>query len=224
MVKQTRNPRRKSSKSIISRVKKLERHANATETKRHTTEFNEVSVPQTLQTTTIPVINDMTVGDTAANIDGAQYALTGIAYRFLVHNQTSVDLIYRMAIVRVKVGSALSTTGESLFLQGSGNGLDFDSASAAQRYILPLNRRKYDVIFERMLKVGKTNSTYTNQVNNNFIIKGYKRFANKKETMNSSGNPDTKYQLVAWVVDANLDGNLCSIEQTGQTVFYFKDN
>lgn len=210
--------------NLNKRLKNCESNIRAEETKRYVTEYSEEGVQTILTTGTTQVINDMVRGDLARNLDGSQYSLTGIGYRFLVHNQGAVDCIYRMCLVRIDTGSALTTTGESLFMQSNGDGLNFSSATESQKYYLPLNRRKYDVIFERSFKVGKSNATYTSQYNNNFIIKGYRRFKNKKETLNSNGVPDTKYQLLMWAIDANLDGNIVTLEQSGQTVFYYKDN
>lgn len=212
-----------SKKSLANRVKALESNVNSQETKRHVTVYNEASVPNTTALTIFNTINSMTTGDGADNVDGRQYALTGIAYKFLVHNQTAVDQLFRMCIIRTG-NQTITSAGESLFLGAQSNGLNFSSATETQKYYLPLNRRKYDVIFEDTFVLGKSNAGSTQQYFNNKICNGYKRFKNKKESMNASGSPDTRYYFLAWNVDANMDANSCELELSGQTTVYFHDN
>lgn len=216
---------RKSKKAMSNskRIQRLESKVNSAETKIKMTEFNEDTIETLLTSNGIPVINDMTQGDVGNTVDGSQYSLTGISYNFLVHNQTAVDCTFRFCIIRIENTAALSTTGESLFLQPNGNGLNFNSASATQRFYLPINHRKYDIIFQDRVKIGKSNSSSTSQYDNNQLINGYKKYKNKKESLNSSGNPDTKYQFLAWTIDNNFDNNLPQIELTGTTKFYFQD-
>jgi len=217
-------PKTKTKKpSQEKRLKKLEKKVNSAETKCLMKEFNELTVETILTTPGLPVINLITQGLAGDQISGSQYALTGIAYNFLIHNQTAVDCTFRFCIIRIENTAQLSTTGESLFLQPNGNGLNFTGASATQRFYLPVNHRKYDVIFQDRIKMGKSNSSSTSQYDNNQMIKGYKKYNSKKETINVSGSPDTKYQFIAWCVDNNFDGNLPTLELTGVTKFYFQD-
>uniref|UniRef100_UPI00404AEC7E hypothetical protein n=2 Tax=Pseudomonadati TaxID=3379134 RepID=UPI00404AEC7E len=104
-------------------------------------------------------------------------------------------------------------------------GLDFSSSSEYQRFYLPFNTKRYDVILNRRIKVGGNNQTYTENFDANKIIKGYKSFKNRKEYVNtSSGQMDTNYFLVAFLVPTNMDGTSMTVEMTGETCVYYKDN
>lgn len=215
----------KGSSDLEKRVKKLEGSVRAEETKRKFTQFNEVAITNSA---TLPVwtqINNLSQGDAANNIEGVSYALTGISMKFLLHNTTSNPCVVRCAIIRLKSGQTISSIGESLLTGSAQLGLDFSSASEYQRYYLPINTKRYDVIMQRTIKLGAKNSTYTEQFTCNKLIKGYKRFNNRKEfTNNSSGSMDTNYYFVSWLVDSAMDTNTITVELTGETCFYFKDN
>lgn len=145
--------------------------------------------------------------------------------KFLLHNTTSNPCVVRCAIIRLKSGQTISSIGESLLTGSAQLGLDFSSASEYQRYYLPINTKRYDVIMQRTIKLGAKNSTYTEQFTCNKLIKGYKRFNNRKEfTNNSSGSMDTNYYFVSWLVDSAMDTNTITVELTGETCFYYKDN
>lgn len=216
--------RRRKPNTLLKRVRMLESSVKAEETKKHNTAYGEATVSANpggpLQLNN--VINDLVKSTSANGIDGTEYALTGIAQKWFIHNQTAVDLIYRTCIIRSK--EAISGAGDQLFLSLNGEGLNYQSASEAQKIYLTLNHKKYDIIFEDMIKVGKSNASATSQYDNNQFIKGYKRFNNKKESINIDGDPNDRYYLIAWVVDANLDDNACDIELSGMTTFYYKDN
>ena len=220
---------RKKGNSLTQRVKKLESSVRSEETKKHLTPYGEVSITANTSTSTggsIPLlnlINNMELGVDGNDVSGTSYALTGIAQKWFVHNQTAVDSLFRIAIVRSK-DVITSATGEDLFLGFTGVGQDFVESSESQKYYLPLNNRKYDIIMDDTIKIGKSNSSSTSQYDNNQFIKGYKRFSNRKEFMNATTDPDTKYYLMAWCIDANLDHNASILELSGTTTFYYKDN
>ena len=219
-----RTTRKKTNNTLLKRVKMLESSMKAEETKKHFTAYGEQSVPATpgANVPFINVINDLVQATDADGVDGVKYALTGIAQKWFIHNQTAVDLLFRTCVIRSK--STIGGSGEDLFLSLQGEGLNFSSASESQKIYLNINHQKYDVIFEDMIKVGKSNASGTSQYDNNQFIRGYKRFKNKVETIDGDGLPNTRYYLLAWVVDANLDNNACSVELSGMTTFYYKDN
>lgn len=212
-------------RSLNKRLKNVESNVRAEETKKFYLPQNETQLLSTSgPLTMLNVINPMIQGDLASNIDGVSYSLRGIAMRFLVHNTTGTAAIVRIAVVRAKSGFNMTTQGESLLLGTAQNGLDYAGANEYQRYYCPINTKKYDVIMQRTFKLGAKNSTYTSNIDSNKIIRGYKSFKNRKEFVNAAGNPDTPYYIVGWCVDTNMDFTPISIEVTGETTFYYKDN
>lgn len=218
--------RKKQSNSLVRRIKDLESSVRAEETKKKYTSINEANIA--LQTAGLPIwskINAISQGNTANTLTGASYVNRGISYKFLVHNTSGEPAIFRMAILRLKSGVDMDVSGTDLFTGSAGLGLDFSSASDPQRMYLSFNRKKFDVILEEYLKVGAKNSIYTEQFNSNQIIKGYKPFKNRKEFVDTStGGMDTNYYIIAFAVPAALDQNTGTLEMTGETVVYYKDN
>lgn len=214
-----------ATNNLNARLRNVESNIRAEETKKYYAQQNETQlVAQSPTLTMLNVINGINQGDSAYNLDGISYSLRGIAMKFLVHNTTGVTAIARIAIIRCKSGQTLSTQGEDLLTGSAQNGLDFSSATEYQRYYCPLNRKKYDVIMERTFKIGAKNSVGTSNYDCNQLIRGYKRYKNRKEYMNSNGDPDTKYYILGWCVDTNMDNSAITLEVTGETTFYYKDN
>ena len=170
------------------------------------------------------VINGMGQGNSANTLDGLSYNLRGIAMKFLVHNTSGVTAIVRLAIIRAKSGQTISTIGEELLTGSAQVGLDYSSATEYQRYYCPINTKKYDVIMQRTFKIGAKNTVGTSNYDCNKLIKGYKPFKNKKEYLNASGDPDTNYYIVGWCIDTNMDNSAITLEVTGETTVYYKDN
>jgi|UniRef100_UPI0040472A70 hypothetical protein len=218
--------RMENIRQIDKRVKALEIDKSKEETKKRYTQFNEVIVNNS--SATLPVwtpINQISQGDSANTVDGISYTLTGIAMKFLLHNNTGTAGIVRLAIIRLKSGQTMTSIGENLFTGSNSLGLDFNSATEQQRYYLPINTKRYDVIMQRTIKIGALNSTYTDNFDANKLVKGYKSYKGRKEFTNtSSGGMDTNYYLVGWSVDTALDTNSFNVELTGETTVYFKDN
>jgi len=168
-------------RAIDKRVKNLESNVRAQETKKFYVQQSETPLyTNTNALSCLNQINGMLQADGANAIDGVSYSLTGIRMKFLLHNTSSNPTLVRIAIIRLKSGQTISTTGESLFVGSASNGLDYASSTEQQRYYLPLNRNRYDVIFDKTVKVGAKNSTYTNNFTSNQMIDEYKRFKNKK--------------------------------------------
>lgn len=217
--------KKRKTESLEGRVRQLESNVRAEETKKHYQPQNETQlVAQSGSLTMLNVINSLPQGDNASSIDGISYSLRGIAMKFLVHNTSGVTAIVRLAVIRAKSGQTISTAGEDLLTGAQQNGLDYGSATEYQRYYCPINTKKYDVIMQRTFKLGAKNTVGTSNYDCNKLIRGYKRFNNRKEFINSSGDPDTKYYVVGWCVDTNMDNSAITIEVTGETIFYYKDN
>ena len=212
-------------RNIEKRVKQVESNVRAQETKKHYHQLNEKVLTNNVTLQQFDQINTINQGDAANSVDGNSYALTGIGGKFLIHNTTNRPVLMRVAVVRLKSGQTMTQGGESLFTGSAGLGLDFSSASENQKYYLPFNTKKYDIVYAKDVKVGGKNSGSTNDFTSNQIIKFYKSYKNKKEFINtSSGGMDTSYRLIMFPVDVGMDGNTLNIEVTGQTTFYFKDN
>lgn len=224
--KKRRSNKSKPNTGLVKRVKNIESLLRAEETKKKYEPFNEV--PMQIQASNLPIwtlINSIQPGDGGNNIQGVSYINQGIAYRFLVHNTSSTPCIFRMAILRLKSGQVLDATGPDLFTGTAGLGISFSSTSEQQRYYYPFNRKKYDVILEDNVKLGAKNSLYTEQFSSNQIISGYKPFKNRKEFIDDSiGNMNTSYYLVAFCVASAMDGDTGTVELTGHTTMYYKDN
>lgn len=216
---------KKRKTDLEGRVRQLESNVRAEETKKFYLNQNETQLVSTASSLTmLNVINPLNYGDNANTLDGISYNARGIAMKFLVHNTSGVAAIARIAIVRAKSGQTITTAGEDLLTGTAQQGLDYDAASEYQRYYCPINRKKYDVIMERTFKIGAKNSVGTANYDCNKLVRGYKRFNNRKEFLNSSGSPDTKYYIVGWCVDTNMDFSPITLEVTGETIFYYKDN
>lgn len=212
-------------KNFDKRLKNVESNIKAEETKKFYLNQNETQLQSTAAALTmLNVINPITYGDGANRLDGVSYSLRGIAMKFLVHNTSGVSAIVRLAIIRLKSGQTMTTDGEDLLTGTAQQGLDYLSASEYQRYYCPINRKRYDVIMERTFKLGAKNSVGTSNYDCNKLVKGYKSFKNRKEYINASGDPDTKYYIVGWAIDTNMDFTPLTIEVTGETCFYYKDN
>ena len=217
--------RKQTLRSLNMRLKDVESNIKAEETKKLYTAQNETQLVSTSPTVSmLSVINALVQGDKSRNVSGVSYNLQGIGMKFLAHNTSGTPAIIRMAVIRVKSGAALTVSGEDLLTGNASNGLDFSSATEYQRYYCPINRNKYDVVLERTFKIGAKNTTYTSNLDCNKLIRGYKRYKNRKEFINADGEPDTKYVLVGWCVDTNMDNNAITVEITGETVLYYKDN
>lgn len=212
-------------RAIDKRVKSIESNVRAQETKKHYHQLNEKVLTNSLTLQQFDQINTINQGDGANSVDGNSYALTGIAGKFLIHNTSNKAVLFRVAVIRIKSGGTMTAGGESLFTGSAGLGLDFSSASETQKYYLPFNTKKYDIIFSKDFKVGGKNSGSTDDFRSNQILKFYKEYKNRKEHINtSSGSMDTSYRLIMFPVDVGMDGNTLNVEVTGQTTFYFKDN
>lgn len=212
-------------RSLNKRLKDVESNIRAEETKKFYLNQNETQLVSTsVPLTMLNVINPLNYGDNANTLDGISYSARGIAMKFLVHNTSGVAAIVRIAIIRAKSGQTITTAGEDILTGTAQQGLDYDAASEYQRYYCPLNRKKYDVIMERTFKIGAKNSVGTSNYDCNKLIRGYTRFKNRKEFLNSSGEPDTKYYILGWAIDTNMDFTPLTIEVTGETCFYYKDN
>lgn len=218
--------RKSNNMTLEKRIRDLESAVRVEETKKKYTLFNEVVLQ--LQSANLPVwtlINELTPGDGANNINGVSYINRGISYKFLIHNTSSEPCIFRMAVIRAKSGQVFDATGPDLFTGTAGLGIDFSSTTEQQRYYYPFNRKKYDIIHEEKVKLGAKNSVYTEQNSSNELIKGYKAFKNRKEFIDSNvGNMNTNYYLIAFCVPSAMDGNTGSLEMTGESVMYYKDN
>lgn len=224
--RQVNKSRTNVNASLVKRVKDIESLIKAEETKKKYEVFNEVTIQ--IQSSNLPIwtlINSIQPGDAANNLNGISYINQGISYKFLVHNTSGVPCVFRMAILRLKSGQELDATGPDLFTGTASLGIDFSSTTEQQRYYYPFNTKKYDVILQDNVKLGAKNSLYTEQFSSNQIISGYKPFKNRKEFIDDSlGGMNTSYYLVAFCVPAAMDGDAGSVELTGQTVMYYKDN
>jgi len=227
-IKKTNKKTFRKPNTLNKRVKALESNMKAEETKRHVTPYGEAVITAntsssggTLQMFTL--LNDMNQGDGANSIDGVEYSLTGIKTKWFVHNSTGVENLFRIAVIRTK-NLTITANGQDLFLDAVSNGLDFADASESQKLYLPLNHKKYDIIFEDMIKLGKSTGSSTSRFNTMAFINNYRRYANRKESIDGATNPNTRYYLVAWVVDGALDLQATNVELSGHATFYYKDN
>jgi phosphoribosyl-AMP cyclohydrolase len=131
-----------------------------------------------------------------------------------------------MVLIRVKSNASFTTVGEDLFLGSASLGTNYNSTSSAQRYFLPFNTHKYDVLYQKDLILGAKNATGTSQYTANRIVKFYKRFKNRKEYIDASSGSvmNTSYRMIIFPVDCAMDANSLNVEVTGHTIFYYKDN
>ena len=83
-------------------------------------------------------------------------------------------------------------------------GKDYSSTSEQERFFLPINTKKQDVIFQQTVNVASKSGS--DQTRWNKIVSKYKRQKNKKEFINSvNGEMHTTSYLVAWGVTPAMD-------------------
>lgn len=208
---------------LINRVKKVETLVN----QRETHKMHQYIQESTMQYSTnqlqlrVRMIN-MARGDQAFQMTGSEVNLTGLAYRYFVHNKTSSPTYLRIAVIRMNNGTTISNNGEDLFIK-SGDGYDFQNTSESEKIYLPLNRNKYNVVHEEVRKIGGLNTTYTDNFRANQIVKFYKKYNGSKLTFDTSGNSNDNFYIVGWLVDPALDLNSVSVELTGSLCVYYTD-
>lgn len=215
-------------RNIDKRLKNVEKEINTQEIKRFFSTIDEYGVT-TSQISGIQawLINNLSNGTGNEQLIGRQYQLTGLGFRMLCHNPaTNARALVRCCIVRTSSDQTLGgSNGTDFFLHSSGGsetGLDFINASSYQRYYLPINHRKYDVVFQKTFQLGPNTSDGTPDANK--IVSFWKKYKNRKETVDSNSNPNSRYYFIIWAIDPTFDNLTFDIEMTNRLKFYYKDN
>lgn len=165
---------------------------------------------------------NMSKGDGSFQMTGNEVNLTGLAFRYFLHNKTAFEAYFRIAVIRMANGTTLSNNGEDIFIK-SGDGLDFQSSTESEKLYLPLNRNKYNIVHEEVRKIGALNSTYTDNFRANQIVKFYKRYNGAKLTFDTNGNANDNFYIVGWLVDPRMDLSAVSVEISGSLCVYYTD-
>lgn len=126
------------------------------ETHKNTDFLNEASLNSV---STTPSYYDsafkLTQGDTYRDRTGHKVKAVGIKIRGLLHNNWSSPMWVRFLVLINKRGTADTdyTTGTSLFEDNTGN-VNFGSTTGNQALIARINREKYTVLRDRIIKLG----------------------------------------------------------------------
>ncbi len=228
MSSKTKTKTKKTKSQLEKRVSHLEAQQNKVETKRKLRTFDQVKWDtDATNLVNLYTMNLLARGTGDDQMIGDSVNLKALAYKVLLHNNDDKAVYVRMAIIRTKDVSGMDITGSEFFKKPDGDYINFANASVTQKFYLPINSDRCDVIDHRIVKLGSRNSTYTNQYESNQICKFYKEYKNGRRVgFISDGTPSEKYFFVFWGMLAGMDGsstNKAEIEITGNTTFYYHD-
>jgi len=213
------------AKSTDKRLSALEKKSRAIETKKCHQSINELNMAYSTNQLGLRIrMLNMVGGDQSFKMTGNQVNLTGIAFRYFIHNKTSYATYFRVAVIRMKNGTTLTNNGEKLFIN-NGDGFDFDDSTEQQKIYLPLNHNRYNIVYEEIKKVGGTNNTYTDNFRSNQKVKFYKKYGGSPISFDSDGNSNDNFYIVAWLVDAAMDSGTANnaVEVSGNCCVYYTD-
>lgn len=215
-------------RNIDKRLKNVEKETKNQEIKRFFSTIDEYTIT-TSQISGIQawLINNLSNGTGNEQLIGRQYQLHGIGFRMLLHNTAlNARALVRCCIIRTSSDQNLGgTNGTDFFLHSSGGsetGLDFINASSYQRYYLPINHRKYDVIYQKTFRLGP--NAVDGTPDGNKLVSFFKKYKGKKETVDANSAPNNRYYFVIWAVDPSFDNLTFDVEMTNRLAFYYKDN
>lgn len=184
------------------------------------------------------ICNDLNLGLNKDQMRGTSVSMTGIGFRYLLHNTSQYATMVRILLIKTKYGEELTENGEDLFLSDVGYGYPYTSTSSynsqnelqlneRQRFYLRSNRHKYNIIYDKthILDAKSAGSNSTTSIRSNKIVKFFKPYKDQKITFDGDGHPNTKYYIAMFPIDCGMDGQQINqaIEVTGSTTFYYKD-
>lgn len=224
----SKSNKKSKTSGLEKRVSHLEAQQNNVETKRYIRSFDQSKQDtDTVNITNLTTLNLIGRGTGDNQMIGDSVTLKAIGYKLLLHNNDDKGVYVRVAIIRTKDNAGMTSTGPQFFKNTDGNFIDFSSASVTQKFYLPINTSRVDVIDHKLIQLGAKNSTYTNQFDCNKVCKFYKEYKNgRKIPFIADGNPSERYYLVYWSMLAGMDGsstNKAEIELTGNTTVYYHD-
>jgi hypothetical protein len=225
----SKSKKKSKTSGLEKRVSHLEAQQGKIETKRYLRTFDAIQWnSDTTNLVNLYTMNLMGRGTGDNQMIGDSVNLKALGYKVLLHNNEDDKAVYvRMAIIRTKDVSGMDVTGSQFFKKPDGDKLDFSDATVTQKFYLPINTDRCDVVDHKLIKLGARNTTYTNQFESNQIVKFYKEYKNGRRVgYIADGTPSEKYFLVFWGILAGMGGsttNQAQIEITGNTTFYYHD-
>lgn len=246
-----RKTKAKTTKQLTKDVNTLLSNLKSQEVMKHFTFENETEIAPAGTTEQqaggtereLPILeltNALNLGLETDEMQGNSVSMTGIGFRYLLHNTSAYATMVRVLLVKTKDGQAITGAGEDLFLSDTGYGYNYYETSAGssaggnllinekQRFYLRSNRHKYNIVYDKthILDAKQVGSNSTTSIKSNKIIKFFKSYKNQKVTFDSDGNPNTRYYLIMFPIDCGMDGISTnqSIEVTGSTTFYYLDH
>lgn len=217
---------KKKQMSNTKRIDMLEREVKKIDLKRKSTTKSEVAF--NTNTTNIPIfelLNGISRGTGDNQMIGDTLFLRGINYKFLLHsNSTDKAQLIRFCIIKSQ--NTITNVGEQFFINTDGDAVDFDTTTEQQKFVFSLNTRKYDVVLQKIVKLGAKNITYGNQFDCNQIVSDGKRYKGTKISYNTDAFPNHKYYLCMWSMLAGMDTSVTNwgiTEVTGRVNFFYSD-
>lgn len=161
-------------------------------------------------------------GDTYYSRSAHMIKPVGVNLKFILHNNDTLGMFVRFVVLLNISGSKDTdyTTGTSLFEDDTGN-IDFASANDRQRLTARINKEKYKVLRDTVIKLGGDNTADKMVYRKHWIpLRGTLMYDGS-----SAANP-VRNQLIPlwWICEANEDpttGKVVELSCTSQ--FYFKD-
>lgn len=220
--------KKKKTNSLAKRISNLEAQQSKVETKRFCRNFDGSTFDSDVTNlVNLFSLNKIPRGTGDNNMIGDTVNLKAVGYKLLFHNNDDKAVYIRCAVVRTADDAGIDIAGTDFFKNLDGNALNFASATNTQKFYLPINTTRMDVLDHKLIKVGARNSTYTNQFDSNQVVKMYKEYKNgKKVHYLADQDPAERYYLVWWAILAGMDGsstNQAELEITGKTTFYYHD-
>lgn len=163
-------------------------------------------------------------GDTYFSRSGHQVKPVGVSLKYVLHNNDSLGMFVRFVVLLNLAGSKDTDyqTGTALFEDDTGN-IDFSGANDRQRLTARINKDKYTVLRDTVIRLGGDNTSDKMAYRKHWI--SLRRQSNLIYDGSAASNP-IRNQLIPmwWICEANEDestGKVVELSVTSQ--FYFKD-
>lgn len=172
------------------------------ETKFITNNYNEQSL-STLSGSS-PYIYDFptpVVGTGSNDRIGNKITRKDIAMRAVFHGNTDIDVWVRVLVLEVKDGTQLNSEIQGQLLEGS-NGQDTGVSGILTDLLRRVNREPYRVLYERVVKLGNTNSGNRDQT-----IKFWKKVSGEQIFHDTDPSYSLNSRYVTVMIPLEADGD-----------------
>nr|UOF78032.1 capsid protein [Cressdnaviricota sp.]UOF82862.1 capsid protein [Cressdnaviricota sp.] len=222
-----RRPRRYKKKPAVSKavVKYVKRHTPKPEFKRELDGFTENIVSATIT----PYLNfePLIAQGTALNQRiGCQIRMKGIYLKTMFHNNSTLTQTVRCLVLSTSSDTDTTPATMELFQDISSAGAVTTIQTSGTNFgnmLFRINKRKFHVHYDRVFKLGSTNSTDGKDVI--ILRKLIKLNSTIKYEANTTGvgNQSKRFIILYLTSDPALDASGGAIEITGNHYYYFID-